>query len=132
ILNSEGRNLPAVMDIAELSTRPPYKRIIMGANRSWRVHSFDEIAFQAQLIERGLFDIFTVYREGNIVELSNGSRWVFVGTEPEAGVTPGDTELKWQMLVDGTIVDYENVTGTEELEQSIDAATLTIIPDKTG
>lgn len=132
ILNSEGKNLPAVMDIAELSTRPPYKRIIMGANRSWRVHSFDEIAFQAQLIECGLFDIFTVYREGNIVELSNGSRWVFVGTEPEAGVTPGDTEPKWQMLVDGTIVDYENVTGTEELEQSIDAATLTIIPDKTG
>ncbi len=111
ILNGEGKNLPGVIDVAESSVRPPYKRIVMGADRSWRVHSYDEIAFQAELIDRGAYDDATVYREGNIVDLPDGSRWIFDGVTPLAGSAPTIANPNWDQMRDATAVDFANVTG---------------------
>lgn len=97
-LNGEGKNLPPVIDIAESSVRPPYKRIVMGAERSWRVHSFDEIAFTSELIERGTYEPDIVYREGNIVDLPDGSRWVFTGVTPSKNSYPAIGNANWNFL----------------------------------
>ena len=122
ILNGAGKNLPGVIDIAESSVRPPYKRIVMGADRTWRVHSFDEIAFQAELIDRGAYDAATVYREGNIVNLPDGSRWVFVGVTPLAGSTPSDANANWGRMSHATVLDFGDLTGTETLLADLEAA----------
>lgn len=87
-LDAQGRQMPAVLGMARQNTRPPYKRIQMGAARCWRVHSFDEIAFYAELIDRGLYDEEATYREGHIVELIDKSRWVYVNPQPSSGNAP--------------------------------------------
>lgn len=45
-LNAQGSSKPQVLDVNEKSVSLPYWKTIMGAQRSWRVHSSDEIAFQ--------------------------------------------------------------------------------------
>jgi hypothetical protein len=100
-LDAQGRRMPPVLaPTVEVEVSPPYKRVQMGGARSWRVHSFEEIAFQATLIDRGAYDAGTTYREGNIVSLANGSRWVFVGTTPAAGSLPAVGNANWQAMAD--------------------------------
>lgn len=87
-LDAQGRQLPAVSRSIESDVSPPYKRIVMGAARSWRVHSFDEIAFDAELVERGQYDAATVYRNGNIVSLASGARYLYINDTPSSGNMP--------------------------------------------
>jgi hypothetical protein len=87
-LDAQGRQMPPVLGMARQNTQPPYKRIKMGAARSWRVHSLDEIAFIANLIDRGLYDAATTYREGDIVSSADKSRWVYTNPTASAGNAP--------------------------------------------
>lgn len=43
-LDAQGRRLPPVAGNSETDVSPPYSRIEMLANRSWRVHTADEVA----------------------------------------------------------------------------------------
>lgn len=87
-LDAQGREMPPVLSMERQNTSAPYKRVQMGANRSWRVHSFDEVAFYSELIDRGLYDAATVYREGNIVESADKSRWLYINPTPSSGNAP--------------------------------------------
>lgn len=87
-LDAQGRQLPAVLGMGRQNTSPPYKRIQMGAARTWRVHSLDEIAFYATLTDRGLYNAATVYREGDIVTTEDGARWLYVALVPGSGNAP--------------------------------------------
>ena len=87
-LDAQGREMPPVLGMARQNTSAPYKRIQMGAARSWRVHSFDEIAFSADLIDRGTYDAATVYREGNIVASADKSRWLYINPTASSGNAP--------------------------------------------
>ena len=87
-----------VVDNTEIQVSPPYSRIQMGGQRCWRVHSFDEIAFGAELIDKGLYSASVVYRDGNIVSLDDGSRWLFVGATPVAGSAPTDVNTNWSRM----------------------------------
>lgn len=101
-LHAQGRRKPRVTSSVEADVRPPYWRLEMGAQRAWRVHSFDEIATSAQLIDRGRYDEAETYREGNIVDLANGSRWVYVSTTPTAGNAPDEEgSVYWQSISPG-------------------------------
>ena len=88
VLDAQGRQMPAVLGMARQNTQAPYKRVQMGAARSWRVHSFDEIAFLADLIDRGLYSAAEVYREGNLVETADKARWVYINPTASAGNAP--------------------------------------------
>jgi hypothetical protein len=88
VLDAQGRQMPPVLGMARQNSSPPYSEIRMGAARSWRVHTFDEIAFFADLIDRGLYDAATTYREGNIVESADKSRWVYVNPAASSGNAP--------------------------------------------
>lgn len=87
-LDVQGRQMPPVLGATRQNTSAPYKRIQMGAARSWRVHSFDEIAFFADLIDRGLYVGGEIYREGNIVESADKARWVYVNPTASSGNAP--------------------------------------------
>lgn len=87
-LDAQGRQMPPVLGMARQNTSPPYKRIQIGAARSWRVHTLDEIAFFADLVERGLYDAAAIYREGNIVASVDKSRWLYINDTPGSGNAP--------------------------------------------
>ncbi len=87
-LDAQQRQMPRVTKSIELGTKPPFSKIEMGYARSWKVHSTDEIAYYADLVERGRYDAATFYREGNIVDLEDGSRWVYINAVPGSGNAP--------------------------------------------
>lgn len=104
-LDAQGREMPPVLGMARQNTSAPYKRVQMGAARSWRVHTFDEIAFYSELIDRGLYAGATVYREGNIVESADKSRWVYINPTPSSGnappASPSSGDAFWSSLAPG-------------------------------
>lgn len=87
-LNAQGRAAPQVLASEELDVSPPYAKTIMGANRCWRVHSADEIAWNTPLVYRGAFDIDETYREGEWVDIEDGSTWLYVNPTPTTGNAP--------------------------------------------
>ncbi len=87
-LDAQGREMPPVLSMERQNTSAPYKRVQMGAARSWRVHSFDEIAFYSDLIDRGLYSASQVYREGDIVSLIDKSRWLYISQTAASGNAP--------------------------------------------
>lgn len=88
VIDAQGRQMPPVLGVARQNTSAPYTEINMGAAQSWRVHTFDEIAFNAALIDRGLYDPATTYREGNIVQRVDKSSWVYVNPVASSGNAP--------------------------------------------
>lgn len=100
--DGQGRALPLVSKTEELDVSPPYWRTVLGANRCWRVHTADEIAFQAELVEKGTYSGTTTYREGNIVTSADATRWVYINPSPSAGNAPPSwpttSNAYWQNL----------------------------------
>ncbi|PTR08673.1 MULTISPECIES: hypothetical protein [unclassified Novosphingobium] len=86
--DAQGRAYPQVTASEESYVSVPYWRTTIGANRSWRVHSADEIAFEAPIIERGLYSPTETYREGNWVSLADGSEWLYIALAPTSGNAP--------------------------------------------
>lgn len=97
-LDAQGARMPKVLGAVEVEVSPPYKRIQMGGVRSWRVHSFEEVATTAALTDRGDYGSAVTYREGDMVTGADGSRWLFVGTTPAAGSAPSDSNANWSRM----------------------------------
>ena len=98
-IDAQGRRMPLVGAFVEADTPPPYKRIVMSADISWRVHSLsNEVAFYAIPTERGIFDNAETYREGDIVSIGDGSRWIYSNPVPSAGNIPADGSSYWSRL----------------------------------
>lgn len=97
-LNGQGAMLPPVTEVAEANASPPYKRIMMGYRKCWRVHTNDEIATEYNLVERGDWDVAQTYREGNIVRMPDGSRWIYISIDAGNTAEPGTNALVWASL----------------------------------
>ena len=87
-LDAQGKALPQVSSSDELEVSVPYYKTIMGANRSWRVHTADEIAFNATLVDKGSYSAEETYREGNYVTMPDASQWLYVAPTPSSGNAP--------------------------------------------
>lgn len=116
-LNAQGRKIPSepgVLACVEQDVSPPYWRIEMQGQRSWRVHSASEIAFTADLVEVGDYAGGTTYREGNIVT-DQGGRWLYINPTAAAGnappTLPTTSNSYWSSLTQP--VDYTEVAGTK-------------------
>lgn len=97
-LDAQQTRLPRVVECTETDVSPPYAKIQMGGERSWRVHTFDEIAFQAELIDKGDYSASAVYREGYIVfQPSNGARYVYINPTATSGNAPPNATY-WESL----------------------------------
>lgn len=101
-LNAQGRALPQVLNALERDTSNPYARTVFGAQRSWRVHSDDEIATLYKLEYLGRYSGSTFYREGNQVDQPDGSTWLYINATPSAGnappTPPATSNAYWQRL----------------------------------
>lgn len=86
-LHAQGKRKPGVLSSVENDVRPPYWRIEMGAQRCWRVHTLEEIAFNAELVNRGDYVLGDTYREGNIVQ-NQGSSWLYTNPTATSGNAP--------------------------------------------
>jgi hypothetical protein len=96
-LDGAGKTFPQVVASDELDVTVPYYKTILGANRSWRVHSADEIAFSSKFVELGLYSGSTTYREGNVVSLPDGSRYLYINATATSGNSPPNATY-WQFL----------------------------------
>jgi hypothetical protein len=98
-IHSQGKRLPVVSDFVEADTPPPFKRIVMSGNISWRVHDLaNDVAFYATPKERGIYDDAETYREGDIVSIADGSRWIYVNPTATAGNDPIDGSVYWERM----------------------------------
>lgn len=118
-LHAQGKRVPLVVDSTESQVSFPYRKTTMAAERCWRVHSFEEIATSYNLVDRGTYDAGTTYREGNIVTMADGSRWLFISTTPQAGITPGTDALVWEEMVEASSASASRVT--PRLTKPVDA-----------
>jgi len=87
-LRSDGTTLPPVGDVSQAGSGAPWWRIAIESERAWTVHGPADVAFTAVLNERGLYDGAESYREGDIVSLADGSRWLYVNPTPTTGNDP--------------------------------------------
>lgn len=87
-INAQGQALPLVKKSNEQDVSYPYFKTVMSANQAWRVHTFDEISFYAAIIDTGRYDNAKFYREGNIVDSADGSRWLYINAVPGSGNAP--------------------------------------------
>lgn len=126
-LAADGSALPAVSTVKQIAIDAPYQKLAIGAARAWTVYQLADIAFEAPLVDRGRYDNAETYREGNIVDLANGSRWLFINVAPKAGVVPGtDGNEYWTNLSPATSavdIAYEDGTPLEDLKPAEPGAT---------
>lgn len=68
--------------------------------------------------DRGQYDAGTEYQLDDVVNLGDGSRWIYINSAPSTGNTPQDGSDYWSRLADPTEVDFGNVTGPDKPENS--------------
>lgn len=111
-LDAQGRQLPAVLDSVESDVSPPYTLMEFGWGRAWRVHSFSEISFYAELVDRGAYSAAETYREGNIVQ-DQGSSWLYINPTATAGnappTLPTTSDAYWRVMA---VAGGDGVDGT--------------------
>lgn len=113
-LRTDGTALPIVGDVAQVTVGRPFWRIGMQAQRTWQLHALSDIAFTANLIDRGRYSAAEAYREGDIVDMPDASRWLHKGETPTTGVTPGTNPAVWFNLsaaIDPAEIRYDGGTG---------------------
>lgn len=74
--------------IEKLDGAAPFWKLAIEAERTWGEHGLNEVNFSAALIERGLYSASESYREGHIVSLADGSRWLYINPTPTVGNAP--------------------------------------------
>jgi hypothetical protein len=117
VLAADGSSLPPVQSVQQLEIAAPFQKLALGAERAWMVHALDEIAFTATLVDVGTYDSATTYREGNVVTVASGARYLYIGAAPSAGNAPPSAAF-WSQLAAAAIVDYANVTGATRPEDN--------------
>lgn len=129
-LDRSGSVAPRVVGWQTASVDPPYAQLKGRAARPALVMSFDQVNYNDTIEDRGLYHTDTVYRQGNVVWLSNGSEWLYVNAIPSKGnnppLPPLDSDDYWQMLQPPTTaadIVYADGTPIEELKPAEPGAT---------
>jgi len=110
-LQADGSALPPVSSVKQLENGTPWWRVDIKAQPTWTVHALSDIAFAAPLTPRGLYVAGTTYREGDIVDLLDGSRWLYLSTTPGTGALPGPD---WYQMSPAIQARYADGTTIEE------------------
>lgn len=90
VLDAQQRQMPRVTSSVESGVSPPFSLVQMGYAKAWKVHTADEISFNARINPRGRYDDLATYREGDMINLADGSEWIYINAEPSAGNPPPD------------------------------------------
>lgn len=122
-LHGQGRADPQVLRMVEGGVNPPFKKTIFGADKCWRVHSTTDIAYQDILVDRGRYQAGETYRAGNIVDLADGSRWIYTADTASSGNAPASGSAFWTLISDQVQPVYLDGTTMEELKPAEPGAT---------
>lgn len=122
-LHGQGRADPPVLKIIEGGVNPPFKKTIFGADRCWRVHTTNEIAYQDILVDRGRYQPGETYRPGNIVDLADGSRWLYTADTASSGNAPSAGSAFWTLISDQVEPLYDDGTPMRDLQPAEAEAT---------
>lgn len=122
-LHGQGRADPQVLEMIEGGVNPPFKKTIFGADRCWRVHTTTEIAYQDILVDRGRYQAGETYRAGNIVDLADGSRWIYTADTATQGNAPVEGSAFWTRISDQIEPVYLDGTPIEDLKPAEPRAT---------
>lgn len=87
-LDATGAALPPVASVEQLDIAAPFWKLAIGAEPTWSVHALSDVAFTALLVERGRYSASETYREGHIVDLADGSVWLYINATPTSGNAP--------------------------------------------
>lgn len=105
-LAADGSALPPVARVEQIDTASPWQKLAITAERTWAVHALSDIAFTAELIDVGNYSDVATYREGNIVSLPSGSRWLYTATAATSGNYPGIGSSFWTLYAAPPISSY--------------------------
>ncbi len=122
-LAADGSALPPVGSVKQIGIASPFQKLAIGAARAWSVHALSDIAFTATLVDLGTFAEGTTYREGNIVSLGDGSRWLYTATAPSAGQVPKSDSAYWSPLSEPVRATYDDGTPIDDLKPAEPGAT---------
>ncbi|WP_156456599.1 hypothetical protein [Blastomonas sp. CCH2-A2] len=122
-LHGQGRADPQVLRMVEGGVNPPFKKTIFGADKCWRVHSTTDIAYQDILVDRGRYQAGETYRAGNIVDLTDGSRWLYIADTATSGNAPQAGSAFWELISDQVQPVYLDGTPMEDLKPAEPGAT---------
>lgn len=121
-LAADGSALPPVTSVEQIDIAAPFKKLAIGAERAWQVHSLDQIAFTATLIDLGAYASGTTYREGNIVQDQQTS-WIYINPTATAGNAPPTLPTKsnsyWRSF-GGTAADWDDIVGADKPADNAD------------
>lgn len=110
-LQADGSALPPVSSVKQIENGTPWWRVDIKAQPTWTVHALSDIAFEAPLTPRGLYVATMTYREGDIVDLADGSRWLYISTTPGTATLPGPS---WYQMSPAIQATYADGTGIDE------------------
>lgn len=110
VLDRSGSTGPRVIRWRPGQPDAPFSKIKARAARPARVLRNDEVNYVDTLIERGSYDPAEIYRAGNIVELPDGSRWIYSAAVPSSGNAPFEGSAFWGNHVTATEPDWASLT----------------------
>ena len=87
-LNRNGASQPRVIDWQVADPVAPFWQIKARTSRPARVLTFDEVNYADTITDMGAYKPAEVYRQGNVVWLSNKSSWLYRHNLPTAGNAP--------------------------------------------
>lgn len=93
-LDTAGRSLPPVEDIACQPIGEPYWRLATNAEITWVVHAAADVG--TGYVYRGRWNADRVYRLDDLVEMEDGSAWIYVSETAGAGIVPGTDPAVWR------------------------------------
>lgn len=86
-LDATGASLPPTTSVEQLEMGAPWWKLAIGAEPTWDVHPYSDVAFTAVLVDRGDFNPAEVYREGHIVKDQDVS-WIYINSTPSSNAPP--------------------------------------------
>lgn len=129
-LASDGSALPPVARVSAQPMAAPYWRLATEAEITWQVYELSEVAFTATIVDRGLYDAATTYREGNIVSSPDRSRWIYTNATAGSGNAPPSwptaSNAHWANIeppATASDLTYEDGTTIEALKPAEPGAT---------
>lgn len=121
-IRRDAQTQPAPTAWRTLDPIDPVYKIIFRSQQPGRVFSMDEVNYVDDIVDRGLYDGGTTYRQGNLVWMVDGSQWLYINPTPSAGNSPpstGTSDSFWQQTVPPTTI-------------AAGAGAFTLVPDGTG
>jgi hypothetical protein len=129
-LDRSGSVEPRVLNWQSGTIDAPFYLLKARAARPATVLTFDQVNYNDTIEDKGLFNTGTIYRQGHIVWLRDGSQWLYINAVPSAGHVPPtgayDVDQWWQNLKPATTaadILYNDGTTLEALKPATPGAT---------